>query len=108
MSIVGSPSLPLSFPAPRSSPTAAVELFHLNTLSTGSRMEEGSPLEDHVVGLGQWEHSLERPLVELWKAEQQRPHGEEKEGGKEGGDQTFGLGERNRSKEEDKGKVKLF
>lgn len=41
-----------------------------------------------MVGLGQWEHTLERPLVELWKAEQQRPHGEGKEGGKEGGGAT--------------------
>lgn len=98
MSIVGSPFLPLSFPAPRSSPTVAVELFHLNTLSAGERVEEGSPLRDHVVGLGQWEHVPERPLVELWKAEQQRPHGEGKEGGKEGGDQSSGLGEREKMK----------
>lgn len=38
-----------------------------------------------MVGLGQWEHTLERPLAELWKAELQRPHGEGKEGGKHGG-----------------------
>lgn len=52
MSILGSPSLRL-FPGPCSFPTAAVELFHVNTLRARRIVEQGSPLCDHVVRLGQ-------------------------------------------------------
>lgn len=72
MSILGSPSLPLSvclFPGPCSLPTAAVELFHWNTQRAGRTAEQGGPLFDHVVRLSQWECGIERPPVQLWKAE---------------------------------------
>lgn len=59
----------------------------MNTLKAGWIVEQGSPLIDHVIRVGQLESSNEKPTVQLWKAELRglMERGRRKEGGREGG-----------------------